>query len=669
MGRIGDHPDQPGARRDDVAPTDTAEYHASEPSPEHPAEPRPEEPHDGPDQDHIPFTLGDEHPAAPVQVHDDRPASLTPHLQDRFNEMKSLATEIAKSLGEPARYSELPGLRDDFVKVLDQTGFFDHSALPTSWRLLTEHDPVFRDYLEKWGNDLIKLDPEPQTPNHQEPSSAHPSAENPQHPNSSHPQEDAAHPAHDNANPAAEPHPFPAKETEAGASFHPDDPAVADLASRIAKDPNHFTADVHITEDGHARIGDRTYTPEEFGNLLRQTTWDGRTPIRLIGCDAATNGFAARLAHHLGTDVLAPTKPAWSDHQGRVYTSTAETHPDGTRRPRIPPDGTWETFHPDGTRTKATEDGFAPGTRDEDKHILDPGDARDRAEAHLPETPERMDDFRELRDENRAKRIEGFEAVQDITHRNPSVDGVRRPSDRTLTTARYRSDSTRAPNDFFNFSGVTHDWNPASEAPARPPKGQRVFETSHASAFDPKTGRLSRGEGSDRANDSEPKLFEDVVRHQLAEHSGLSREVVDDVLAESIQEADSSARAEYAEVRDAWKKINQLLIEDNKQAAREAAQSGTPFTPRTIRDSTVHELVNDTGLSWDVVERVIEDSHEVHKSVMPDMQPGREAQELRTRARIDLAIEELNRRAGAEAAENGTPCTPSRWRMSQVTFG
>ncbi|MET9488645.1 deaminase domain-containing protein [Nocardia sp. NPDC006630] len=178
-------------------------------------------------------------------------------------------------------------------------------------------------------------------------------------------------------------HSDPGKETEAGVSFHPEDEVLSNLADQVPKDPNHFTADVHIDENGNARIGDRTYTPEEFGDLLRRNGWDGKTPVRLIGCDAATNGFAGRLAAHLDTDVLAPTKPAWSDTHGRLYTSTAERNPDGTRRPRIPPDGQWETHHPNGTKSTATEDGFAPGTRDEHKHDINPKDAHER---HTEET-------------------------------------------------------------------------------------------------------------------------------------------------------------------------------------------------------------------------------------------------------------------------------------------
>ncbi|MDU0295254.1 hypothetical protein, partial [Saccharothrix longispora] len=103
--------------------------------------------------------------------------------------------------------------------------------------------------------------------------------------------------------------------------------------------PHRFTADVHITPDGRARIGNHTYTPEQYGDLLRRNGWDGRTPIRLIGCDAGTNDFADRLSRHTGADVLAPTKSAWTDADGRVYTSDADIGPDGNRHPRIPPNG------------------------------------------------------------------------------------------------------------------------------------------------------------------------------------------------------------------------------------------------------------------------------------------------------------------------------------------
>ncbi|XVV07368.1 hypothetical protein ACQPW3_19095 [Actinosynnema sp. CA-248983] len=154
---------------------------------------------------------------------------------------------------------------------------------------------------------------------------------------------------------------------------------MGDLPHRVPHDPRYFTADVHITPDGRARIGNHTYTPEQYGDLLRRNGWDGKTPIRLIGCDAGTNDFARRLSHHTGADVLAPTKPAWTDSKGRVYTSDAETGPDGNRQPKIPPNGEWETHRPDGTKTKTSQDGYVPGTPDHHRTgHTDPDDARDR---------------------------------------------------------------------------------------------------------------------------------------------------------------------------------------------------------------------------------------------------------------------------------------------------
>ncbi|WP_157101952.1 toxin glutamine deamidase domain-containing protein [Nocardia caishijiensis] len=178
---------------------------------------------------------------------------------------------------------------------------------------------------------------------------------------------------------AAEVHAQFGFDTEAGVAHHAHDPAMADLADRVRRDDRYFTADVHLDDTGAAVIGGRRFSPEEYGDLLSQhTRWDGRTPVRLIGCDAASVPFAARLAAHLGTDVLAPTARAWTDEHGRVYTSGFEIDATGNRRPRIPPDGQWITHHPDGTTTLTTTDGFAPGTPTTDRSSLDPNTARER---------------------------------------------------------------------------------------------------------------------------------------------------------------------------------------------------------------------------------------------------------------------------------------------------
>ncbi|MEV6647616.1 hypothetical protein [Amycolatopsis sp. NPDC051371] len=171
--------------------------------------------------------------------------------------------------------------------------------------------------------------------------------------------------------------------TPSGSSYHAGDPDMGDLPHRVQPDPDgRYTVDVHVTPDGHARIGDRLYTPEEFADVLRRNgDYDGR-PVRLIGCDASSNDFAHRLSRELDTEVMAPTKPAWTDSHGRVFSSDYEIGPDGRMRPRIPPDGEWNTHHPDGSTHRAGDDGFAPDSHHGDAHDVDADSALARGKDH-----------------------------------------------------------------------------------------------------------------------------------------------------------------------------------------------------------------------------------------------------------------------------------------------
>ncbi|MEV6628262.1 hypothetical protein AB0M71_45785, partial [Amycolatopsis sp. NPDC051114] len=171
--------------------------------------------------------------------------------------------------------------------------------------------------------------------------------------------------------------------TPSGSSYHAGDPDMGDLPHRVQPDPDgRYTVDVHVTPDGHARIGDRLYTPEEFADILRRNgDYDGR-PVRLIGCDASSNDFAHRLSRELDTEVMAPTKPAWTDSHGRVFSSDYEIGPDGRMRPRIPPDGEWNTHHPDGSTHRAGDDGFAPDSHHGDAHDVDADSALARGKDH-----------------------------------------------------------------------------------------------------------------------------------------------------------------------------------------------------------------------------------------------------------------------------------------------
>ncbi|MEU7787878.1 hypothetical protein [Amycolatopsis sp. NPDC049159] len=207
-----------------------------------------------------------------------------------------------------------------------------------------------------------------------------------------------------------------AESTPSGSSYHAGDPDLGDLPHRVPPDPHgRHTVDVHITPDGRARIGDHHYTPKEFAEVLRRNAdYDGG-PIRLIGCDASSNAFAHGLARELDTEVLAPTKPAWTDSHGRVFSSDFEIGPDGRMRPRIPPDGEWNTHHPDGT-THPASDGFAPDTH----HDVDADSARHRGNGEAP------DDWRDRPGPNgkpHSENIKNPKYIEENYYRRVNPDG------------------------------------------------------------------------------------------------------------------------------------------------------------------------------------------------------------------------------------------------------
>jgi hypothetical protein len=233
--------------------------------------------------------------------------------------------------------------------------------------------------------------------------------------------------------------------TPAGVSHHRGDPDMGDLPQRVPNDPRYFTADVHITPDGRARIGNHSYSPEEYGDLLRRNGWDGKTPIRLIGCDAGSNDFARRLSAHTDAPVLAPNKPAWTDSQGRVFTSDAEVDAHGNRQPKVPPNGEWETHHPDGTKTKAGNDGYVPGTPDSHRTGHNDADgAVDRASPTPPSLPNYQGNFHQDSQDivnalNNAGRPDLAQKYQDLVNRQMNggnVGGLEDWMDETAPRAR-----------------------------------------------------------------------------------------------------------------------------------------------------------------------------------------------------------------------------------------
>ncbi|WP_131736236.1 WXG100-like domain-containing protein [Actinomadura roseirufa] len=156
--------------------------------------------------------------------------------------------------------------------------------------------------------------------------------------------------------------------TPGGMSLYGEDDApMRDLARRVPADPHRFILDAHGGPDG-LLAGGRPLSVDDVAELVRHDpTWDGRE-VLLLSCRTGEGDFAAQLSQRLGVPVTAPTGRAWSDGDGNVYASSGRPGPDGRERPTIPPDGTWHTYHPDGTRTPAGQDGYAPGhesTRDD----------------------------------------------------------------------------------------------------------------------------------------------------------------------------------------------------------------------------------------------------------------------------------------------------------------
>ena len=149
--------------------------------------------------------------------------------------------------------------------------------------------------------------------------------------------------------------------TDSGVALHTED-RLRDLSSRIPASDDHVVLDVHTAGDG-VRIGDTHYTRAEFVELINNHPDLAGRPIMLVGCDAGAGGehsLAAHVARETGQRVIAPDSLAWSDQHGNVYSSSPETV-DGQQRPRIPPDGGWHAFEPDGSISDAGEHGMPPG--------------------------------------------------------------------------------------------------------------------------------------------------------------------------------------------------------------------------------------------------------------------------------------------------------------------
>lgn len=350
-----------------------------------------------------------------------------------------------------------------------------------------------------------------------------------------------------------------AETTQAGVSHHAGDENMGDLPHKIAEHPPFFTADVHITPDGKARIGGRDYTPEQYAELLRRSGWDGKSPIRLIGCDAGSNDFAKQLARHTDVDVLAPNKPAWSDSKGRLFTSDAEVDAHGNRQPKIPPNGDWEVHSPDGSKTKAGDDGFAPNTDPKDKGDLDPTDAKDRAGRDIPDQPVKIED------------------------RNPPALMEEKLKDKDYRDKYY--DGPNSNGDYSRKNANQTDHN-GDEIPklAENPKGSGNFEAT-SDDFVKANYREDMPEVKHEATDAQKQAAQDIIDRREA---SLERTKTAEEKYQGETSGDRDATPDTAEERRAAHHERSLVGEElGEHAAADAVRDS--FPPEKFDVAPLHD--------------------------------------------------------------------------------
>jgi hypothetical protein len=177
-----------------------------------------------------------------------------------------------------------------------------------------------------------------------------------------------------------------------------------------------------------------------------------------------------------------------------------------------------------------------------------------------------------------------------------------------LTTATYRSDapgggSYNHQENLYNYSyrDLEHPtWQPAADLPERIDKSEYAFETDKAKSYDAESGAPS-GPGSDRTYDSEPRMFEDLLRRQLSERSGLTYDEVDQILRNEAKPFNTEHRDTLRDrrvddqeglppkrLRDkieyTQKKIDAAIEKINNEAAAAAARDGRTYQPFTRED-------------------------------------------------------------------------------------
>ncbi|MFE3984320.1 toxin glutamine deamidase domain-containing protein [Nocardia tengchongensis] len=164
-----------------------------------------------------PRVLDGRDPREQIHIDPDRPATLTPHLQDRFEQLRGHINDIFAAHGDPARTPGLPSLRLRFAELVDQLGLRDREGWVTAWQLFHEHDVALAKYVEQNHEHLLPR-PEDLTDAQLE-AGTEPVGHEPNEPAHSEPPKDEPNTAHD---PDTPPH-NEIPNTEAATSLTPEE--------------------------------------------------------------------------------------------------------------------------------------------------------------------------------------------------------------------------------------------------------------------------------------------------------------------------------------------------------------------------------------------------------------------------------------------------------------
>ncbi|MFE3188711.1 hypothetical protein ACFXHA_06850 [Nocardia sp. NPDC059240] len=303
-------------------------------------------------------------PESHTPIDPDRPPTLTPHLQGRFDEVQQHINDLMRAYHNPHRAPELPGLRVKFGDLVDKLGLRDPVAGPTAWNLFRQHNEMVAKYVETGHKDLLPtaddrshahLEPPAKPSGQQQPESHVEPPKSEQLPKraATHekPTDNVDHEAHPNdpgSAPSADPH-------------IPEEPPVRHGTDRTAlgNSPEGQRAFDNVRNEGEHDVivhGDRFGKPTADGGfeldphqvaeaIRNNPNYVDGTPIRLLSCHSGNDiGWAQHIANELCVPVRAP-----SDLVGvrAVPDSPAAIHDTAE----------WRTFHPaeaDGTTPEPT---------------------------------------------------------------------------------------------------------------------------------------------------------------------------------------------------------------------------------------------------------------------------------------------------------------------------